>query len=121
RAGQPGEHDKRVPGQVERHVFEVVLARPAHNETISHSSLLSGWFRPRSRGHVMVSGVADKPVPLITGLPLRPREVWPQPTGPGPRDAVAGHRGHRGVPGVAPPGQHYYRAIPIRTAQPPPH
>ena len=60
RAGQPGEHDHGVPGQVERHVLEVVLARPAHNKTISHSALLSGGFRPRSKGHVMVSGGTDK-------------------------------------------------------------
>jgi hypothetical protein len=37
RPGQPGEHDQGIPGQVERHVLEVVLARTANHETISHS------------------------------------------------------------------------------------
>ena len=70
RTGQPGEHDHGVPGQVERDVFEVVLARPAHNKTISHSALLSWWFLPRSRGHVMVSGGSDKTgSPQLSGLP----------------------------------------------------
>ena len=62
RAGQPGEHDQGVPGQVERHVLEVVLARTADNQTISHCALFSWvtWAAQLDKGHVMVSGGTDK-------------------------------------------------------------
>ena len=62
RAGQPGEHDQGVPGQVERHVLEVVLARAAHNETISHSALLSGGFGRGQRDTSWYPGVLTKAV-----------------------------------------------------------
>ena len=39
--GQPGEDDQRVARQVERDVLEVVLARAADDETISHFALCS--------------------------------------------------------------------------------
>ena len=41
RAGQPGERDQAVAGQVEVDVLEVVLARTAHDETVSHDVFLS--------------------------------------------------------------------------------
>ncbi len=39
RPGQAGEDDHRVPGQVERDILEVVLARAADDKTVSHSAL----------------------------------------------------------------------------------
>ena len=36
RAGQPGEHDHRVPRQVERDVLQVVLAGAANDKSVSH-------------------------------------------------------------------------------------
>ncbi len=98
-AGQPGEHDHRVPGQVERHVLEVVLARPAHNETISHSALLSGGS---GRGQGDTSWY---PGALTKQVCADPRPIGPEgsPPGPGPRsrDEVTrpcGQRGFRGPP-----------------------
>jgi hypothetical protein len=37
-AGQPGEDDQGVAGQVERDVLEVVLTRAAHDEAVGHRS-----------------------------------------------------------------------------------
>ena len=36
RAGQAGEHDQGVAGQVQRHVLEVVLAGTAHDQSLAH-------------------------------------------------------------------------------------
>ena len=41
-AGEPGEHDQGVAGQVERDVLEVVLARAPDDELVSHES--SPWI-----------------------------------------------------------------------------
>ena len=50
RPGQPGEHDERVPGQVDRDVPEVVLARPVDDEAVmSEGRHRSGVAR--GRGH----------------------------------------------------------------------
>jgi hypothetical protein len=39
RAGQPGEHDQAVPRQVEIDATQVVLARAANHQTVSHSEV----------------------------------------------------------------------------------
>jgi len=44
--GQAGEHDQGIPGQVKRHVLEVVLAGTTYHETIGHCVLLSGLSSP---------------------------------------------------------------------------
>ena len=41
RAGQPGEHDHRVAGQLDRHVLEVVLAGPTDDELVVVGA--DGW------------------------------------------------------------------------------
>src|SRR5215471_5286107 len=74
------------PVKVERHVLEVVLARTANDETISHCVLLSGSSgHSADDGHVMVSGGTDKNgVPKIPSPAPRPgiRRVPSQPAMP---------------------------------------
>ena len=72
RAGQPGEDDQPVPGQVERDVSQVVLASSANDQTVGHLGEDTGgvchvwssrsWCsgaagRGSGEGHVLVAPV----------------------------------------------------------------
>ena len=50
RAGEPGEHDQGVPGQVEADVTQVVLARATDDQSVGHGPCTPG--RRRARGSV---------------------------------------------------------------------